>query len=120
MAASFFDKYGGFGSFQKITRDFYVKVLDSKRLRPFFDGVDMENLIEHQARFLSRLLGGPRDQFAEVDLREVHAELAIAEPDFIEVSELLTETLEDAGIESADLEAILEVVSEFKHQMVGA
>jgi truncated hemoglobin YjbI len=120
MADTLFDKYGGFSTFQEITRDFYVKVLDCDHLRHYFNGVSMDAIIDHQARFLSRSLGGPEDKYADVDLIKVQAHLDITEEDFSEVVELLTESLEDSGVEPDDITAIMLLVVSLKDQIVSA
>jgi hemoglobin len=115
-----FDKYGGFSTFQGITRDFYSRVLDCEHLRHYFSGVSMDAIIDHQARFLSRALGGPQDKYADVDLMEVHAHLNITEEDFLEVAELLEETLEDSNVESVDITVITLMVASLKDRIVSA
>lgn len=115
-----FDKYGGFRTFQRITREFYVKVLDSEQLKHHFAGARMESVIDHQARFLSRLLGGPTDKYANVDLVAVHANLVIQEEEYAEITELLAEALEDASIEEEDIETIISTVRSLKQQIVSA
>ena len=120
MTQTLFDKYGGFSTFQGITRNFYSKVLDCDHLRHYFKGVSMEVIIDHQARFLSRSLGGPQDKYRDVDLAAMHAHLKITENDFLDVAELLEEALEDSGVEAEDIEAIMSLVASLKDQIVSA
>jgi hemoglobin len=51
MTQSLFDKYGGIASIVPIVNSFYRKVLAIPDLRPYFDGVDMQKLTEHQVNF---------------------------------------------------------------------
>lgn len=118
MPETLFDKYGGFSTFQNITRLFYRKLLDSPMLKHLFIDVDMERLIDHQARFLSRCLGGPKDRFQLVDLAKTHKHLQINSEMFKEVTELLEESLEDASVEADDIVSVMTLIQELKAQIV--
>lgn len=118
MSETLFDKYGGFSTFQNITRLFYRKLLDSSMLRHLFIDVDMERLIDHQARFLSRCLGGPKDKFQLVDLVKAHQHLQINNEMFKEVTELLEESLEDANVEADDIVTVMALVQELKAKII--
>lgn len=120
MIGTLFEKYGGFGTFQAITREFYTRVLDSEQLKHHFENTSIETIIDHQARFLSKALGGPEDKYANVDLAAVHSSMGIREDEFVEIEELLTETLEDASVEEEDIETIMSLVHSFKDQIVTA
>jgi hemoglobin len=85
--------------------DFYDRALDSDRIGPYFGDVDMRRLVDHQTKFIASLMGGPASYTNET-LRNVHAPLAIDEPAFAEVLALLTEVLEDHGVDPADVDAI--------------
>ena len=51
--ATMFEKYGGFAKVSRIVSSFYDKALDSPILAPYFTGVDMRRLIDHQTKFAS-------------------------------------------------------------------
>lgn len=120
MAQTLFEKYGRFSSFQQLTRDFYTKVLDSQQLKHYFISVDMERLIDHQTRFLCYVLGGPKYNFDEKALVQAHANLGISHSEFDEVVELLSETLEDAGVQSEDLKTIVHMLESYRGHIVNA
>ena len=70
---------------------FYDKVLDDPQLAVFFDDADMEQLVAHQTKFVSSLMGGPGEA-PDTTLRAAHQGLAIGDADFDRVAELLLET----------------------------
>ena len=110
MAANLFEKYGGFATISKVVMVFYDKALDSDVLGPYFDGIDMKRLIDHQTKFVATVMGGPAS-YTNENLREVHAHLHITHDAMAEMLELLEETLDDFDVARPDIETIL---TEFK------
>jgi len=119
MSETLFDKYGGFDTFSAVVTNFYQKVLDSDQIKHYFEGVNMEGLISHQTNFLAKVLGGP-DKYEGRDLKAVHAKFKITVEDFTEVAELLEESLDEAGVEEADIATIISVVASIKDDIVSA
>ncbi len=119
MAQSMFDKYGRYQTFSTVVSNFYQKVLDSQALSPYFEGIRMERLISHQTNFISRVLGGP-DKYEGRDLAEAHADFKISAPHFLEATELLEESLEEAGVTQEDITTIISIISNLKNQIVSA
>ena len=105
MAATMFQRYGGFTTVSKIVSAFYDKILDSPLLSPYFDGVDMRKQIDHQTKFISYLMGGPVS-YSDEALERVHARLNIDQKSFDEIVMLLAETLEDHGVEQSDVSTL--------------
>jgi hemoglobin len=99
-------RYGGLPVIAKIVLDFYDRVLSSDRLKGYFADADMRRLVEHQAKFIASIMGGPASFTGEY-LHEVHAHLSIDEPAFNEMMRLLEETLHDARFAAGDVEAIM-------------
>jgi hemoglobin len=112
-----YDKYGGFATVNKLVQAFYRKVSESENLAPYFEGVDIQKLMDHQTKFFSGILEGPVE-YAGRELKGVHACLGITEDAFSEVAELLEETLEDMSVEDADIESIMEIVGGVKSDIV--
>ncbi len=110
MATTTFERLGGFARIRRIVSDFYDRVLDSEVLQHHFDGIDMRRLIDHQTKFISSVMGGPID-FNDTMLERAHARLGITRDEFREMNELMRETLEDAGIDEADIEAVCGEIS---------
>ena len=114
---SLFEKYGGFTTVSTLVKEFYDQVLESDNLSPYFENKDMDALIKHQTQFLSHLLGGPA-QYAGRTLATAHKGLNISEESFDEVATILSEVLEDGGVEQEDLDAIMAIVAQTKADIV--
>lgn len=109
MAASIFDRCGGFASVHRVVSAFYDKVLDSDRLADHFVDVSMPDLIDHQAKFVAQVMGGPV-LFSDDHLRTVHAHLGINQAEFREAAALLREAFEDFDIDPADIARIMQEI----------
>lgn len=107
MAQTMFERYGGFASVSKIVMAFYDKVLDSDVAGPYFEDIDLKDLIEHQTQFIAQVMGGPEAYSNEV-LQGVHADLGVTHAAFDEITSILKETLEDFELEDGDIVRIVE------------
>lgn len=112
-----YDKYGGFSTVSKLVQTFYGKVAESEELAPYFAGVDVQKLMDHQTKFFSSILGGPVE-YTGGELKSVHAAMAITEEAFSEVADLLEETLEDMDVEEDDIETIMEIIGGVKSDIL--
>jgi hemoglobin len=112
-----YDKYGGYSTVSKLVIAFYKKVVASESLAPYFVDVNLEQLIDHQNKFISDILGGPV-KYTGAHLKGSHARLNITDEAFSEIAKLLAETLEDMGVESTDIETILGIVAGTKPDIV--
>jgi hemoglobin len=105
MAQSIFERYGGFSHISRVVSDFYRRVLDSPVLSPYFDGIDMRTLIDHQTKFMATMMGGPAS-FSNEHLARVHAHLSIGEKAFAEMVAILRDTLEDFDFDQTDISRV--------------
>ena len=111
MAESIFNRYGGFASVSRVVSDFYGHARESKILSPYFEGVDMRRLIDHQTKFVAFMMGGPAS-FSDEHIQRVHDHLGIDEEAFQEMATLLRFTLEDHDFDETDIALVLgEVVA---------
>lgn len=117
MLDSLFQKYGGFETVSKLVHEFYKKVMADENLKPYFKNVELEGLMEHQTKFLSQVLGGP-NEYKGRELFEAHKNLGITDKAFGLVAEYLEETLDEAGVEDADVEVIMNIVASVKDKIV--
>jgi hemoglobin len=117
MNRTVFERYGGFSSVSRVVTGFYDRVLDSAITSPYFDGVDMRRLIDHQTRFVATLMGGPAS-YTDDHLARVHARLGITERAFLEAVTLLKETLEDLDYEDEDIHLVVDEMMSRKHVIV--
>jgi hemoglobin len=118
-AQTLFEKYGGFAAVSHIVHDFYDRIRASKSLAPYFEHVEMSRLVRHQIAFLCKVLGGP-DNYEGRALEKAHAHLNVSPEAFAEVAVLLQESVQDAGVEPADVATIMGVVSAARPQIVSA
>lgn len=100
-----YERNGGFPAVRKVVSEFYDRVLDSDVIGHHFEQVEMRRLIDHQARFIAFLMGGPAS-YSDDHLQRVHARLGITLPEFDEMTNLLEETLEDFDFTPDDIDAI--------------
>jgi hemoglobin len=106
MAPTMFQRYGGFARINKLVLAFYDRMLDSERVGPYFEGVDLARLIDHQTKFIGQIMGGPVT-YSDEHLAQLHAHLHVDDAAFDEVVGLLDATLDDFGFARRDAEAIL-------------
>jgi hemoglobin len=120
MTESLFDKYGGIASIVPIVNSIYRKVLSIPDLKPYFDGVDMQKLTEHQVNFIAEAMGAPTTFYEGRSLKEAHARLNITEEAFALVATALAESLQESGMEEADISTMLAAVGALKDDVVSA
>lgn len=101
-----FSRLGGLEGVSRIILAFYDRVLASAKLEPFFAGVDMRRLVDHQAKFISSIMGGPVS-YTDEELQEVHARLGIDREAFQEMLAQFRTTLEQHQLTASDIEAVM-------------
>lgn len=117
MRPTVFERLGGFAKVRLLVSEFYDRVLESPTLAPYFAGVDMRRLVDHQTKFFSSIMGGPAT-FTDEHLERAHRHLNILPEHFDEVGEVLAETLEDADIDAAIVERIMAQVMAVRHRII--
>ncbi len=110
MEQSLFEKYGGFATIHKVVEHFYDGVLDNDILSPYFEGVDMSQLIDHQTRFFASAMGGPAS-FDDGHLEKTHQGLGITEEAWDAVVAVLLDTLNAFNVEEGDIQLIAGAVA---------
>jgi hemoglobin len=101
-----FERYGGLPFVSRFVLDFYDRVLACAELAPFFADVDMQRLVEHQAKFMSSVMGGPAS-YSGAALREAHHHLQIDDRAFDQMIGLFRSVLQESKIADADVETIM-------------
>ena len=112
-----FERYGGLTFVSRLVLSFYDRVLASVRLAPLFADTDMQRLVEHQAQFISSIMGGP-ERYTDAMLRDAHAHLPIDDRAFDEMIDLLRLTLEDFRLAPADVRTIVADLNARRAQIV--
>lgn len=105
MKQSVFERAGGFSTVRKIVSAFYDRVLDEPALQRHFIGLDMARLVDHQAKFVAQVMGGPAS-YSDDQLQRAHARLQITQAEFAAMADILHETLEDHDLPSDDIVAV--------------
>ena len=106
MSQSLYDKYGGFSTVSRIVLSLYESILDDEDLGPFFEDIDMPNLIDHQTKFIASLMGGPAS-FTDAHIAGAHRKLDISDDHFDRLKELVDGTLSEFGVAEDDAALIL-------------
>jgi hemoglobin len=101
-----YERFGGLDAVARVVFGFYDRVLKSPELAPYFAGVDMRRLIDHQTRFLASVMGGPAS-YTDAHLREVHSRFKIDNRAFDEMIEILGDTLRTFGLAEVDVDFVL-------------
>ena len=107
MQQTLLEQYGGMPFVSQLVLDFYDRVQASPRVRPYFERSDMRRLVDHQAKFISTLLGGPI-VFSDQMIVEIHRHLAIDDAAFDAMIAILAETLADFKLAEEDRNAVVE------------
>lgn len=116
--ATLFEKYGGFSMVSRVVSAFYDQVLDMPDLARYFADTDMRRLVDHQTKFIASVMGGPAS-YSNEQLERVHANMDIAEKDYLAVVAVLRETLEDFDVDESDIAAICNELIQRKRYIVG-
>ena len=105
MRQSLFERHGGFAQAKRIVSAFYDRILDEPLVAHHFAGVEMARLIDHQAKFIAQVMGGPAS-FTDEQLQRAHSKLGITMREFQLMADLLVDTLLDFGMPADDIRAV--------------
>ena len=119
MTKSLYDQLGGFSAVRKLVSEFYDRVLQEDDLVPFFKNTDMANLIDHQTKFWTTLLGGPAS-YTEDQLGKLHATMGIQGLHFDLILDLAVETLEDHDVDAEHIANIAKQLEGYRSCIVAA
>jgi hemoglobin len=109
MSGSTFERYGGFRAVSRIVMTFYDLVLDSDIVGHHFENVDMAKQIDHQTRFVSGVMGGPKS-ISDDRLKAVHSHIRVTNTEFDEIISLFGQALKAHDVGSRDITAICDVM----------
>lgn len=112
-----YTKIGGEGAIEAVVSDFYDRVLSDPMLEPYFEEADMDELHDHQVRFISAATGGPVDYDGR-DMERAYEGLGITGEAFLRITMHFTEALEENGIPDEEIETIMETVAKLKGTVV--
>lgn len=102
-----YEKYGGIPTITTIVRDFYARLTAVPHLAAYFRNTSLNDLIEHQIRFVAYVMDGPSSHYPDDYLAAKHAGHGITREHYMEVVAILRRTLEDAGVTPDDVEQLI-------------
>ena len=114
---SLYARLGGEAGFQAIAAGLAAKIGGDGRVSPFFADTDMPAFQANFAKFLGETCGGPA-LYQGPDMKTVHANLGIADPQFDAMVEDLSAVLEARGVSAADRAALLARIAPLRAQIV--
>jgi len=119
MAAdtTLYARLGGDAGFQAIAAGLAAKIGSDGRVNPFFADTDMEAFKAGFAKFLAQTCGGPK-LYAGPDMKTVHANLGIADPQFDAMVEDLGAVLDARGASAADRAGLLARLAPLRSEIV--
>jgi hemoglobin len=117
MDATLFERHGGYPFMSRLVLDFYDRVLASERLNPYFARVDMRRLVDHQAKFIGSLAGGPAF-ISDETLAEIHQHLDIDSACFDEMVGLMGDSLVALGVAEEDRRSVIDQLGQRRRFVV--
>jgi hemoglobin len=116
---SLFVQVGGRQVLEDVHRKFYDKIYEHAWLSQFFGLIEQDMIERQQTDFMSFAMGGPPVYCGRMVPR-VHEHMMVSEELFQLRSELLEQSLVEAGVEPNSRAAWLKIDAAFKHAIVKA
>lgn len=117
MNISLYEKYGGIETVSLVVHKFYKKIQESSLLKPYFVGINIDGLINHQVKFFSYVMGGA-EGYDMSNFKNAHFKFKINDEAFTEVVNILRSTLEEFNVENEDINTIINSALGLKDQVV--
>ncbi len=114
-----YEELGGAESIAVAVDQFYDRVLSDMDLAPSFIGVDIDQLRRFQRQFLAKATGGP-DEYQGRSMADSHRDLMITMYQFQRVGMHLKETLEELGVPSRLVNAVMAAIEPLNKDIVTA
>lgn len=117
-----YQKLGGMAAIDLAVDMFYQRVVADPCLRPFFVGIDMARMREHQKKFLVLAFGGGPG-YEGRGLRDAHAglvtRLGLGDVHFDAVAGHLAEVLAQLGVDGVVVNEVLAVTESVRNEVLG-
>lgn len=114
-----YERLGGQTSITVVVEEFYERVLADDLVNGYFEDVDMQHQIAHQAQFITSVTGGPVEYTGE-DMRTVHEGMGITKEEFDAIAGHLDAALAEFDVPAEDREAVLDEIASYEDAIVGA
>jgi hemoglobin len=115
---SLYRQLGGRVAITAVVDDFYDRILSDTALAPFFAGIDMVRLRQHQAAFLAAVLGGPTT-YEGRSLRQAHAGHGIEAGHFEAVAGHLAAAMQACGVLEVTTGLVMARVAALRGEVIG-
>jgi hemoglobin len=120
--STLFKALGGSTAINATVDEFYRRVLDDPRINGIFAGVKLDQLKNHQRRFLTQAFGGP-STYKGGDLGAVHRRVAerhgLNDDHFDAVMGHLSDTLDSLGVNSTLRDQALAIAESVRDVVLG-
>lgn len=118
MEQSLYEKLGGEEAISKVVDYFYKElVLKDDTVNHFFEDIDMEKQIQHQAKFISFALGGP-NQYSGQSMAKAHQGMNLQPEHFDAIAKHLDDALAHFGVTETDREKALSKVASLRDDIL--
>ncbi|MCO7223117.1 group 1 truncated hemoglobin [Pleionea sp. CnH1-48] len=117
---SIFTRIGGHSAVEAAVNSFYPKIMESRILRRFFNGISSEEQIQKVRFFFIQAMGGP-NVYTSFDIRAAHAPLlkkGLSDEHIDEFLRLMRETLEELSIPDVLIEEFVELADSFRDDIL--
>lgn len=116
-----FEKIGGADAVNASVDKFYEKVLADKRIKHFFQGIDINRQAKHQKQFLTYAFGGAPDYQGKT-LRIAHKrlveEMGLSDEHFDAVLENLEKTLVELGVSDDLIDDAISIADSTRNEVL--
>ncbi|GAA3391927.1 group I truncated hemoglobin [Cryptosporangium minutisporangium] len=112
-----YERIGGAPAVAAVVDLFYAKVIADPSLAPYFEGVDLERLKEHQRLFVGAALGATYP-YSGRTMSAAHAGMGITPAAFATVVGHLATSLAEAGVDEATIGQIADALTPLEPDIV--
>ena len=116
-STTLYNTLGGHEVMVALVDDFYARVLADARIGHYFEHMNMDRQREHQAAFISQVLGGP-EQYSGRSMVEAHAGLDLRKADFDAVASHLEASLEALGVEQTHIDTVMSRIAKLEREIL--
>ncbi len=111
------DRIGGRTTIERVHKIFYDKIYADHWMGKFFAGINQVHIENQQTDFMVMLFGGPKEFRGRMPI-DAHEHIMIGEELFAARSELLRQSLEEAGIGTSERADWLRIDTAFKKVLI--
>tara|TARA_Y100000589_G_scaffold48625_1_gene40622 strand:+ start:1390 stop:1779 length:390 start_codon:yes stop_codon:yes gene_type:complete len=111
-------RLGGFDQLKIILDEFYTRLLSDIWIGYIFKPFDRQKLINDQAEFVNRSLGGPKRNYKPRNLKQIHKPLKITGGHFDRRHQILKEVLCEFNVDKEIRELWLDLDLKFKAAII--